>query len=128
MACHHSCNKTFGSKLNYDYNEEIFVLKDNDYNKLKLSNFHDNSYKNTNIRLLSNSIEELKNECNLTCGNNTVILVLNIFNNIPFNDIPFSSSSLLDAILHIYFISKQTENDKKEYYQNIINYFDISVL
>jgi len=129
MDCHMSCKKMFQNNLSYEFNNQLFTLKDNNTNKLYLSDFQNNSYKNENknVTVLSNAIEKLRNNCNFNCGNNTVLLVLNIFNNDAFEDISFSTTSLLDSILHIYFISKQTEHDKKEYYENIIRYFDICV-
>ena len=103
MACHTSCNKVFDNNLKTNFKDQLSFLKDSKILKNKISN----------LELIG--IEELRDKCNFDCGNSTVILVMNIFNNCPFEEIPFSTSSLLDSILHIYFISKQTDNNKLIY-------------
>ena len=127
MGCHHSCQKMFKNKnLDYNFKDQSFLLKDNKYNEIDFNGTFKN--KNLNPNMLSNAVEYLRDDCNFECGNNTAILILNIFNNETFTNIPRSSSLLVDSILHLYFISKQDEKSKKEYYSYFIKYFDISVL
>jgi len=130
MDCHHSCQKMFKNKnLDYNFKDQSFLLKDNEYNEIDFNNLNGTfKNQNQNPNMLSNSVEYLRDECNFECGNNTAILILNIFNNETFTNIPRSSSLLVDSILHLYFTSKQDEKSKKEYYNYYIRYFDINVL
>ena len=73
-------------------------------------------------------IENIRKVCNFNCSFSSIILVLDVFNNYPFNEIPLSTSSFINSIAHIYFTSSQKENDKKIYYENIIKFFNINVL
>ena len=129
MDCHNSCQRMFNNKnRNYNFKEQSFLLKDNNYNEIDLKNFENDLFKNHNINMLSNAIDYLRNSCNFECGNDTAILVLNIFNNETFADIPRTTSMLVDSLLHIYFLGKRDDKAKEEYYNYFINYFDIYVL
>lgn len=121
--CHESCKKMFANDMKFDWNNQILLLKDLDENKFKLSD-----YKNTNKTQISNAIEYVKNFCNFNCGNNAIVLTLNIFNDEPYNNTPFSTTSLLDGLSHLYHLSPQSEADKTEFYNNVTRYFQISVL
>jgi hypothetical protein len=111
------------------FKDQSFLLKDNKYNEIDFNNLNGTfKNQNPNPNMLSKSVEYLRNDCNFECGNNIAILILNIFNNETFTNIPRSSSLLVDSILHLYFIGKRDEKSKKEYYSYFIKYFDISVL
>ena len=77
---------------------------------------------------LSKTIHSERNNCNFNCGSGTVIAALNVFNDFAFKDIPQSTTGPIDAILHLYFKSKQDAPAQRVFYENITNYFNISVL
>lgn len=122
-ACHESCKVMFNDDLNYNLNDKLKLLKDIDENKLTIAN-----HAKINTINVQTGIEYVKNNCNFNCGNANIVLALNTFNNDAYNNVPFSTISLLDSLSHMYFLSDRSETDKKEYHDNIIRYFRINVL
>jgi hypothetical protein len=122
-ACHDSCKKMFDDTMKYKMKDQLYLMKDLDENILSITN-----YKNVNKLLILNGIASQINSCNFSCGNSNIILTNNVYNNDGYNTVPFYTITLLDSLSHLYFLSDQTETDRKEYNDNINRYFDINVL
>ena len=126
MKCHKSCNQTFKPDLRYNYYNQLLTLNDSDYNTLNIQFFQDDEFKTKNPLLLQNSLQISKNECTFNCVNEEVILVNNIYNNMPYYKLQKDYTLQLNSFNHIFFIGNADEMEKQKYHDLIIRYFTFS--
>ena len=113
MKCHESCNKAFEPKLKYDFNSQLVTMKDNDFNTLNADTFDNNDFKKHSKRLLLKSIKLSKDECSYNCVGEEVILVNNVYNDIPYHRLQKDYLLQLNSLNHVFFIGDGSESQNR---------------